>query len=433
MKKHKAIAYTLGILASLAGAVVHAEGFQANHYITGDWGGERAKLADEGVTFKLGYFSEGAKNTSGGNRHTTAYADQFFLGGYFDLDKLVGWRGAEFKVEVTNRNGTLINNEAGMPFLLQSQQIYGRGTVTRLTQFSLTQHLFADHLSIKAGRLYPDADFFAMSCAFQNLTFCSGGSSNYINSGWYGDPLSALGVVAAFTPDEHWYFKAGSYNTNKDALSKSHGLRLWPSGGWTGTMLVGEVEYKADYGDGIDGDYRIGAIRNNGSASKIYNQAGFPVGLTPDPVGRVGSSHAFYVNLEQQVFRNASGGGLRLFASLIRPDKQMSQVGEVLAVGGFINGAFPSRPNDRIGLAFARNAVSSKLTAAQLLYNRLQPVVDAAPVGVQRHEYLVELNYNIALAPGIEVMPSIQYVRHPNGLANVANATVLGVQFSLNF
>ncbi|TAL84683.1 MAG: porin [Rhodanobacter sp.] len=433
MKKHQTIAYTLGILASLAGAVVHAEGFPANHYITGDWGGERAKLADEGATFKLGYFSEGAMNTSGGKRRTTAYADQFFLGGYFDLDKLFGWRGAEFKVEVTDRNGTLINNEAGMPFLLQSQQIYGRGTVTRLTQFSLTQHLFDDHLSIKAGRIYPDADFFAMSCAFQNLTFCSGGSSNYINNGWYGDPLSALGVVAAFTPDKHWYFKAGSYDTNTQNLSRSQGLNLGTSGGHSGTLLVGEVEYKADYGHGIDGDYRIGAIRNSSNASKIYNQAGFPVGLTTDPVGSVDTSHAFYVNLEQQVYRNASGGGLRLFASLIRPDKQMSQVGEVLAVGGFINGPFASRPNDRIGLAFGRNAVSSKLTAAQLRYNRLRPVAGAAPVGVQRYEYLVELNYNIALAPGIEVMPSIQYVRHPDGLANVANATVLGAQLSLNF
>lgn len=432
MKKYRSIVYTLGILATMTGSVVHADGFPANQYITGDWGGERAKLADEGVTFKLGYFSEGAKNTSGGKRHTTAYADQFFLGSYFDLDKLIGWRGAELKVEITDRNGTLINNEAGMPFLLQSQQIYGRGNVTRLTQFSLTQKLFDDHLSVKVGRIYPSADFFAMSCAFQHLTFCSGGSSNYINSSWYGDPLSALGAQVTFTPDKHWYFKAGGYNNNEDALSTSHGLRLWPSGGWTGTMLVGEVEYKADYGNGIDGDYRVGVVRNDSSASKIYDEAGFPAGLTTAPVASVSESHAFYVNLEQQVYRTASGGGLRMFASMIHPDKRISQVGEVLAFGGFITGPFASRPHDRIGLALGRNAVSSELTAAQRQYNQLRPA-GASAVGVQRYEYVVELNYNIALTPGIEVMPSIQYVRHPDGLANVANATVLGAQLSLNF
>lgn len=432
MQKHKSIAYSLGILATFSGTIALAGGFPSDNYITGDWGGKRAALADQGITFKLGYFSEGAMNISGGKSRTSAYADQYFLGGYFDLEKLAGWQGAELKVEITNRNGTLINNEAGMPFLLQSQQIYGRGTITRLTQLSLTQRLFDDHLSLKVGRIYPSADFFAMSCAFQHLTFCSGGSSNYINSAWYGDPLSALGAQATFTPDEHWYFKAGAYNTNQDALSTEHGLRLWPSGGWTGTLLVGEIEYKADYGNGIDGDYRIGGVRNNSGSSKIYDQAGFPAGLTADPVDRVSNSQAFYVNLEQQVTRNAGGGGLRLFASLIRPDKDISTVGEVLAFGGFITGPFASRPKDRIGLAFGRNSVSSKLTTAQQRYNQSLPV-GASPVDVQRHEYVTELNYNIAVAPGIEVMPSIQYVRHPNGVKTADDATVLGLQLSLNF
>lgn len=423
--------YVWTLCTTLGWGTIEAQGFDASNYITGDWGGERATLSDHGLDLKLGYFSEGAHNLSGGERKATGYADQIFLGVYLDLNKLVSWQGALFKVEVTDRNGNLLNNKAGMPFLLQTQQIYGRGDVVRLTQFSLTQNLFDNHLSIKAGRIYPDADFFAMSCAFQNLSFCSGGSSNYINNGWYGDPLSAVGAVIAATPDKHWYFKVGAYDTNPNTLSLDQKLRINTPGGPSNTLLVGEVEYKADYGGGIDGDYVIGAVRNNSSHPEIVNEAGFPTGLTNAPVAIKDPENSFFVNLEQQVFRNASGGGLRLFASFIGADQEISSVAQVLAVGGFINGPFVSRPHDRVGLAFGRNAASSDLTAAQRLYDALLPG-GTSPIGVQRYEYPVELNYNVALISGVQVMPSIQYVRHPDGL-DVHDATVVGLQFSLNF
>ncbi len=432
MKKLKTLS-ALGLSAALVCGVAGAEDLDASRYITGDWGGKRAELADKGVDLKLGYFSQAAHNFSGGDSDETAYADQFFVGTYVDLEKLFGWSGAEFKMEITNRNGTLINTEANIPFVLQSQQIFGRGTVTRLTQFSLTQKLLDDRLSIKVGRIYPSADFFSLSCAFQHLQFCSGGSSNYISGSWYGDPLSAWGGVVTFTPDKRWYFKVGGYDTNPQNLSKDQGLKLGTSGDDSGTMGVAEIEYKADYGNGIDGHYRIGVTRVSNNKDKIVNLAGFPTGLTADPTQRQDTDNALFINLEQQVTRNESGGGLRLFTSLIKPDSDVSSVEEVFAIGAFIDGPFPARPNDRVGLAIGRNKISSDLTDAQQRYNQLLPVPGAGPIGVQRYEYPIELNYNFALTNAIAIMPSLQYIRHPGGLDNADNATILGVQFSLNF
>lgn len=433
MKKLEPSAATaLALSAALACNAARAGEFDPNRYLTGDWGGARARLAERGVDLKLGYFGQAGHNASGGARSATAYADQFFLGGYFDLDPLLGWRGAEFKLEISNRNGELINDKAGMPFLLQSMQIYGRGNVTRLTQFSLTQRLFDDRLRIKAGRIYPSADFFAMSCAFQHLTFCSGGSSNYISGNWYGDPLSALGAQVTYSPDRRWFFKLGGYDTNPRTLSLEQGLKLHTPGDDGGTLMVGEIEYKADFGGGIDGDYRIGVVRNSTDKPKLFDRAGFPSGLSAAPIAVQDTDRAWYLNLEQQVTRNAAGGGLRLFASLIRPDQEVSAVGEVLAVGGFLNAPLPSRPRDRLGLAFGRNAVSRRLSDAQRRYNRAPPTAGAPALGVQRYEYPVELNYNFAVTPAVEIMPSLQYVRHANGLDG-KNATVLGLQLSLNF
>ena len=421
----------IALAVLLASAQARADEFDPDKHIGGNWGGGRARLAEDGIQFKLAHFSETAHNTSGGYRHETAYADQFFLGGYFNLDQLWGWSGAEFKVEVTNRNGELINDKAGIPALLQSQQIYGRGTVTRLTQFSLTQHLFDNHLSIKVGRIYPNADFFGMSCAFQHLTFCSGGSSNSISSRWFGDPLSALGAQATFTPNQRWFFKLGSYDTNPQTLSKNQGLKLDTSGSGNGTLLVAEIEYKPTFSNGLDGDYRIGTTRNSSDLQRVYNQAGFPSGSTTDTTLFEDTDRAFYFNFEQQITGDSANGGLRLFASMIRADENVSTVGEILAIGGFWTGLFPSRPGDRLGLAFGRNAVSDKLNEAQRRYDRNLPL-DASPVGVQRYEYPIELNYNFAVMRGVEIMPSVQYIRHPGGL-NTASATILGLQVSLDF
>lgn len=429
--RHTTPALALLALALACTRPASADEFDPGKHIGGDWGGTRSTLADDGFQFKLGHFSQTAHNTSGGQSHETAYADQFFLGGYFDLEKLWGWRGAEFNVEITNRNGELINNKADIPTLLQSQQIYGRGTVTRLTQFSLTQHLFDDRLSIKVGRLYPDADFFAISCNFQHLTFCSGGSSNNISSSWYGSPLSSLGGVVAFSPNAQWSFKVGGYDTNPETLSKNQGLKLGTSGDDSGTLMVGEVQFKPDYGNGIDGEYRIGVTRNSSNREKVFNQAGFPTGTTADATIIQNTDRAFYADFEQQVIRTGEDGGLRLFASIIRADDEVAAVSEVAAIGGFWTGLFPGRPADRLGLAFGRNAVSDKLSDAQRNYDRNLPP-GAPGIGVQRYEYPIELNYNIAVIRGIEVMPSVQYVRHPGGLDG-DNATILGLQVSLDF
>lgn len=427
--KNKILASAVTLLFIPAFSSHAADSFDASRYILGDWGGARASLAEQGLTLRLGHFSESAYNVEGGESSELAYADQFFVGAYFDLETMIGWDGAEFKVEITNRNGELINNTADMPFLLQSQQIFGRGNVTRLTQFSLTQHLFDDTLSIKIGRIYPSADFFGMSCAFQNLSFCSGGSSNYISSSWYGDPLSAPGAQLTYRPTRNWLLKLGSYDANPQNMSTDQKLKLGTSGGRSGTTVVGELEYKADYGNGLDGDYRIGMVRSSLDKVSIVNQAGFPTNYTDGPADVEDTDVAYYVNLEQQLTRNASGGGWRMFASMIRADEDVAQVGEVLAVGAFIIGPFKDRPADRAGIAIGRNSVSSKLTDAQRFYNAQAEDT----IAVQKHEYPIEINYNYVLTPAIEIMPSLQYVINPNGVDENDDAVILGLQLALNF
>ncbi|EPN68931.1 porin B, partial [Pseudomonas syringae pv. actinidiae ICMP 19096] len=101
---------TLSVLGAmgLAGNVHAAEAFAADSpWMTGDWNGKRTELLDKGYDFSLEYVSEMASNLKGGSNDDTTgrYSDQFALGMKVDLQKVLGWQDAEFKLAITERSG----------------------------------------------------------------------------------------------------------------------------------------------------------------------------------------------------------------------------------------------------------------------------------------------------------------------------------------
>jgi porin len=423
-RKHYGWVFACTVLGSSS---VHAEGFDSSKYALGDWGGLRAGLAGQGVDFNFRYVAALAYSGEGGERRAGAYADQINVGGSFDLHKLMGWPGATFKVEVIDRNGDSINNKADMPFLLNAQEIYGRGPVTRLSQLSLTQKI-GDAWTVKLGRLYASADFYAISCKFQNLTFC-GALTGYITNGWYNSPISQYGAVLAFRPAHAWTLKLGAYDSNDRNLSRRQFLRLDTPGGWKHTLLVGEVEYAPVFGKKLDGDYRWGALRNGNRYARVVNVAGFPSDVMHGAVTD-STERAYYFNMDQQLFRHQGGEGLRMFASWLKADGRVDRRDQIIEAGAWLDGFFASRPDDRLGLAMGRTRINPRLTQAQVFYNSTYVPTGKPPLNVQRYEYITELDYSFAVTPALSIMPNVQYVRHPNGW-NIGHALVLGTHVTL--
>src|SRR5258707_4187684 len=90
-----------------------ADEVSPNQVLLGDWGGLRTRLYQQGVDFQLGYTTEAAGNTQGGDRHLVRNADQFNIGTTLDLDKLLGWSDARFQVTITDRNGKNLSDDDG--------------------------------------------------------------------------------------------------------------------------------------------------------------------------------------------------------------------------------------------------------------------------------------------------------------------------------
>ena len=149
-----------------------AQGTSPNQGLLGDWGGARTRLYQSGIDFQLSYFAEPAYNLQGGSQRLLRSADQIVGGATFDLDKLWSWPKAKVQLTLTDRNGKNLSADADLGTLMQVQQVYGRGSIVRLTEFSYQQSFLDDALDVKLGRLGVGSDFFPWSCVYMNLSFC---------------------------------------------------------------------------------------------------------------------------------------------------------------------------------------------------------------------------------------------------------------------
>ena len=100
-----ALVTILGGLSSTSAA--HELFASDSPWMLGDWGGTRTELLEKGYDFTLGYTGEMGSNLHGGYDHdrTARYSDQFTFASHLDLEKVLGWHDAEFKLAITERHG----------------------------------------------------------------------------------------------------------------------------------------------------------------------------------------------------------------------------------------------------------------------------------------------------------------------------------------
>jgi NAD(P)-dependent dehydrogenase (short-subunit alcohol dehydrogenase family) len=119
-----------------------AHGAEYDDRLLGDWWGLRTRLASYGLDLELSYTGEFAANVSGGASHEEAYADQIYLGGSLDLQRLSSFPAPKIVFSFTDRNGESLSLKAQLDTLLEVQEIYGEGNYARLNQLYLQQPNF---------------------------------------------------------------------------------------------------------------------------------------------------------------------------------------------------------------------------------------------------------------------------------------------------
>ncbi|ARQ75827.1 MULTISPECIES: carbohydrate porin [Pseudomonas] len=428
------------VALSLGASSVYAdEAFSADSkWMTGDWGGERTKLIEQGIDIKADYVGEVGANLHGGynDDKTARYSDQFGLGVALDLQKLWGWDNTQAKIQLTNRNGQNISNDrVGDPragTLSSSQEVYGRGHMVRLTQLWI-QHQFLDgKLDVKAGYFGEGEDFNTFPCEFQNLAFCGSQVGNWATNLWYNWPVSQAALRIKYNITPELYAQIGAYNQNPSQLEHGNGFKLSGSG-TKGTVLPVELVWSPKVND-LPGEYRVGYYKSTAPADDVK------VNITTDGEDyRVrDSKHGYWFVVQQQLtsHNGDAARGLHIAANATFHDKATNIVDNYQSLMFVYKGPFDARPKDDIGIGAARIHVNDDVKKSAELINASIGATDYSDplyTPLRNTEYNYELNYGFHVTNWLTVRPNLQYITHPGGVDQVDNALVAGLKIQSTF
>lgn len=401
--------------------------------LTGDWGGLRTDLERRGVNIILGYKNETAGNVTGGTSRMATSVGQADLGVALDLHALMGWEGATIQSTITYRHGPSLNAQAGLNFLEEPQETFGRGQTWRWTELWLRQRLADDHVIIKVGRL-AGGEFANWGCDFTNLGFCGsqvGTTNTYF---WYNWPIAEWGGLLKVRNDRFFvHLGVNEDNTrNLDVnffvaqFKGARGVVEHLEGGWTPA-----------FGDGrLGGVYQAGVWHDTASHPDVLlDAAGAPAPLTGRPFAQIREQTGYYLNLEQQLSGEAHvdpvtgllnpARGLTVGAFYERGDQRTATTRDEITVEALYTAPFAGRVHDRVGVALGRSTVTARQAEASALANPL--------LGPQRAEYRAEVFYRALLYRGVFLRPNLQYVADPGGYDRRRSALILGLRMDLNF
>ncbi|WP_161989060.1 carbohydrate porin [Sphingomonas glacialis] len=403
------------------------QGTDAPDTLTGEWGGLRTRLRDDGLDLAAGYVSETAWNASGGMRERVVETGQFSFAATIDTAKLIGLTGGTFQGTITFRRGHDLGADAGLGVLQQVQEVYGRGQTWRLTQLWYQQTFAEGRADIKIGRLTQGEDFAAFSCQLQNLSFCGSPPGNLAGDYWYNWPISQWGVRGRLRNDR-FYAMVGAYEVNPRNLENAFTFGRFH--GATGVLIPAEIGFTPRLGASrLPGSYRFGGWYNTAEANDVgLDINGNPQAVTGlAPLRRTGR-YGFYLQLQQQLSGSVEEGkagpkvrnGLIAYLNITQTDRHTTVTDNQVAAGLTYAGLIPFRPHDDVTFAVARTNVNAN---ALLGLAKGQARPDA--------EYAAEFAYCIHTIRWLTLRPNLQYVVNPGGFTQAKDVVVLGLKASV--
>lgn len=374
---------------------------------------------DYGVTPSLSYEATFQGNATGGVSKTTAYAHIIEFGVNLDLNKIAEIQGASIIITGAHAAG---RNLSGPQYINNtftvSEAFVGQGVY--LYQLYWQQQFAEDNLTIQIGRL--NGSGFATLPAFAlqvNGGINGNPTSLFLNSNFQSIPNAVWGGQFSITPQkEDYYVSAGLFQATPYA-GNQHGtdfsyrssdrILLMGEVGWTPTFNEGGKD-----GEGYSGTYLAGFYYSN------LPQARF------DGNGNITSTAGLYLMGQQTVWRSKVNSARMIDVwggFTYSPQGQVAQM-EWMGFGGIVwKGAVDGREQDQLLATMLVGTFSSAYADSVST-----PLTDSPT-----YEMVLELSYVFNLNEYAFIQPDVQYVIRPNGVSDVRDALVFGVQFGFNF
>jgi porin len=432
MKRTASIAIAMLLAAGPAAAAEHPlSGWLEDNGITGTWDGRRLAWTDEGLSVYGGFVGEAARNVHGGQAVGSGFASQTNLGVHADLDRLFDGPPLTVTIEATNRAGRNVSRDF-VGNLIDVQEIWGGGSITRLSELSIRAPLGATGVEVKAGRIFAGSEFATLPafCDYMSNAVCGNPASLGANSGMSFYPVATWGVRLQADLGDGVLVRTGSFEVNP-SMDERNGLE-WSRRGRTGWFYPLELEYSRDEGAQHPTQYRIGGYYDTShTADWRRDDAGGSAVLSGDPFRVRHGRYGAWAMAEQDVYRDRDdpSRGLMAWFAATTSDRATAYFESFVEGGLEYAGPLPGRRADTIGVLIARGRVSDERAAAQRDVDLLQP----GSVAVQHAETVFEINYAMQLTPWLRLRPNVQYVARPGATDALPDAWVLGLQTAVAF
>jgi porin len=396
-------------------------------YLTGDWGGLRDTLLNNGVAISPVWIGELFGNTGGGIRRGDISDGLFNVALDVDLDRMT--HGAVddllFHANMLYIYGTSLSEKYVGDFS-NTSNIAAYNSV-RLQELWLQKSFWEKRVSIKVGNMAVDNEFFQSSSAalFVNGTFGAFTfiASNVPNAPVY--PVASPGVRVQFLPTSKFYVMAGVYGLDQysdPAINNQNGTRFAFNRN-SGVLVMSEAGYLLNQSPndrGLQGTYRLGSWLDTGNEATFASQADSANGTGDLQSG--GANYGIYGVMDQQIYAHG-GQGISLFVRSGGAPTNTNFV-DYYVDGGFnFTGFIPGRDSDIAGIAVARSHVSDDFSDSQ--------VAQGSPPSTA--ETVLEATYKAQIAPWWSIQPDLQYILTPSGVEGSRDALVLGVRSSVAF
>jgi porin len=398
------------------------------------------KLDDMGIRIRSQLVNEFAANPVGGVNQGHTDVGQFQIGVSFDLDKIVGWRGAQFHITGVRDYGNGLSHDLSGTFI-KSQEIYkNEFTINRMGVFALEQKLFNDKLDIFVGRLGSTTFYgrLANSCNFQSGISCSVPQILNSSAGVTFPTSATWGGNVRYRIASDIYVEAGAFEVNS-FIQDTSGFD-WSTKHATGFTVPFEAAKgvydldKSRYPSSI----KIGGYYSTAPFTDPYfNTKGQSLGLfggTPEPNQHI--RHGFYIMGEKAIWRPSEhdARSLAVFGGWIQPLEDEEVMRTQVYAGAVLRAPLYSRPHDILSFETSYFRVSNK---ERMFLDDAR--IRAGGSGLTKpNEYAFEMDYSMLLYRGVRLAPNVLYIVNPDNSALPKvpvlskNEVVLGLKFTLN-
>jgi porin len=334
-------------------------------------------LEDLGINLRGSEIDQWARNPSGGVAEGDTNVGQLQFGADLDLKRLLGIDGGSFHFVIYRDYGQALNQNFTGTFTKQ-QYIYKNAfPQLHLGLFAYEQKLLDNRLDIQLGRLGSTTYYghLVTNCQFMSGTTCGEPRMLVAETGLSLLPSATWGTNIKFRTTAHTYIESGIFEVNP-TTAPSNGLHFSVNQA-TGYTVPTEFAW-------------VNADPNT----------------TPYPFELKAGAYVIFGGIVQQL--------------------EVAEIMRQQIYTGFVWTA-PSayRPKDSLGLSISE----FELTPGERYFLR-DARIKAGGTGTNAaHQIAYDLTYSVRLWRGVELMPSLQYIQHPDNSTITKTTSVPGNLF----